>query len=174
MSRSWPLHGTPERYRKGCRCYWCAEADTEYNRLHRPLYRRLKVPSNSTRRHIAWLNSHSMGNDSIAACCGVGHATVMKIRQGKSITIYRRTEQRILSVTPEGLSDGCRVDPTVTRQLIRELLEEGNTSRQLLRELGYKRTDLFMLRSKRVFAKTQLRVEKLYRKAMKDGLERAA
>ena len=79
-----------------------------------------------------------------------------------------RTENPFL--TPEGLSDGCRVDPTLTRQLIRELLDEGYTSRQLLRELGYKRTDLFMLRSKRVFAKTQLRVEKLYRKAMKEGL----
>jgi hypothetical protein len=132
--------------------------------------RRKKVSSERARAHILKLKSYGLGAPSIADCCGVSPATVQLIRQGRKPLIYARTEQRILSVTPEGIADSALVDATVTRTLLRELLAEGWSRRDLARALGNKGRLLPMLYRNQVKASMALRVERLYVRAMRGGM----
>lgn len=169
------IHGTRSSYVRGCRCEECGAVARAYARCHYYSRRRklLKVPSDVARQHILYLKKMGMGANAISDCGGVGPVTVRKIRDGKWHRIKQRTEQRILSVTPEGIADCALVDATFVHGLIRELLEEGWTRRDLNRELGRTGRQFPFLRQKRVRAKTQMLIEKLYRRAMTDGLERA-
>lgn len=128
----------------------------------------LRVSAQLARDHIFHLGSYGLGIDSIAAASDVGTDTIWRIRNGQQ-RILARTEQRILAVTPEAVSDGVRVDATVTKNLIRELLEEGYSPTMLSREMGGSSGHLPWLKRKRVWARTEMRAEKLYRRLMFGG-----
>lgn len=163
-------HGTRSCYVGGCRCSDCSRVALAYARTH---YRRTKPksPKVSTAHvmyHIAYLKSYGLGCKAIGQACDCSPATIRLLSNGRLRTILRVTEQRILSVTPEAIADHALVDGDMTRKMLRELLDEGYSWRQLSREL--KRTTLHVFYVKSVAAKTQLRVEKLYRRAMTVGL----
>ena len=174
MRRTYPLHGNAGRYRKGCRCTLCSESQAKYIKAwrlkrKRRMKRRLTVISVKALRHMDELRKYGVGVKSIAAACDVGTDTLNRIRAGQK-WIYARTERKILSVTAEAVSDGSRVDASLAQNLLRELMEKGYKPIQLSRALGRTDGSLPMLHRKKIWARTQLRVEKLYRRAMGGGL----
>lgn len=160
-------------YVRGCRCEACKSVEMAYHREYERR-RRKKVSSERARAHILKLKSYGLGSNSIADSCGVGPATVRLICLGRKPLIYKRTEMRILSVTPEGMADGVLIDATVTRVLLRELLNEGWSRRDLARALGNKGRLLPMLYRNRVTASMGARVERLYVRALRGGMTEIA
>lgn len=168
-------HGTHSCYVGGCRCEACSTEALRYAQMYYWRTRKfLKVPSDAAREHVLALQQYGLGDNAIAASCGAGPATIRRIRLGKAKEIYQRTEQRIFSVTPEGIADGALVDASVTHSLLHDLLEEGWTRAELNRALGRKGRCLITLYRQRVTAATEMRVEQLYRRAIREGLQVSA
>lgn len=165
-----PLHGTRSRYVGGCRCEPCRAVASDYaKRYHRKRFQSLKVSADVAREHILHLKRCGLGAPAIGHSADMSPATVLRIARGKQRRIYAVTERKVLSVTAEGIADGALVDPTVTRTLLRELLEEGWTRRELLAALGRPGRSMSMLYHERVTARTEMRVEKLHRRLMQSG-----
>lgn len=162
-------HGTHSKYVLGCRCDICFKAEQAYHREYRRKNPQLrKISADKVREHIILLASYGVGQNAVADACGVGPATVKKIRQGKQQKIYARTAQRILSVTPEAIADSALVDAANGKRILRELLEEGYSRPFIARQLGVEQ--LHYLYNRKLRARTELKIEKLYRRNLTIGL----
>lgn len=115
------------------------------------------------------LRKHGVGYRAVGLATDLAYSTVMKIKRTRKV-IRTSTQNRILAVTKDALSDGAFVPSELTRARIAELLEEGFTKRRLARELGINGYIQFA-KSPYVTARNQLKVEKLYNKYI---LEEAA
>jgi hypothetical protein len=101
----------------------------------------------------------------ISEICGVSDSSIAEIRSGVTVRIRARTERAILQVDRQARSNGSLVPAKPTWKLIGELLDEGFTVEELARRLGYESGKLQFNRNL-VTAKTELKVERLWKKTM--------
>jgi hypothetical protein len=100
----------------------------------------------------------------VADITGVAETVLQSIKAGRKLSIRKRTESRILSVTIEALPDSALVPAKRTWVLINRLLAQGFTKRELAKRLGY--ANAIQFNRVRVTARNALKVERFYRKVM--------
>lgn len=160
-------HGNVYRYRKGCRCDACRQAYSFHQKERRKRCKRgdgnFFVSAEVCREHILWLRSQGVGKRAIADVCGIDKSRLILIANGTLRRIAMSTEQRIMRVTPEAHRDHAIVPADTTRRLVDEIRAAGYTLTAIARMFGHKNPEgLRFYRSKRVTARTEMRVKQLH------------
>jgi hypothetical protein len=163
-------HGDRLRYMAGCRCLPCRCANANYERGRLAARRRGEwnglVDAAPARAHLRKLSRAGVGYKTAADAASVGKTTVAEILTGKKQQIRAQTARRLLAVTVAARADHSTVPAGRTWRLIERLLKEGFSKARIARELGM-RSPALQLRRTRVLARTQLAVEKLWRRYMR-------
>jgi hypothetical protein len=166
-------HGERAKYVVGCRCELCTEANRKYS-LHRNrrnvyhIERNGYVPASGARAYINYLSKMGVGKRAVADAAKVPLSTIGYIKAGTKTTIRAQTELRIMSVTPEAVSDGSLVPATKTWRLIREMVKAGGlTQKEIALRLGYK-APAIQIKKDKVQASTELKVIKLHKEVMQE------
>lgn len=161
-------HGDRLRYMAGCRCVPCRAANSRYE-TGRSAARKAGdwnglVSAKRARRHILKLSSLGVGRRAVAEAADVGATIIAAIRSGRKLKIRKRTEQKILSVTPTAVSGGALVPADRALRLINRLIEvEGFTKTEIARRLGYK-TPALQIKPGWITASRAAAIERLYRR----------
>lgn len=161
-------HGTRIKYVAGCHCVECRAANNAYEKHWSKLRQTGRgnglVSAAQARRHLEKLSRLGVGRRSVAAASDVPESTLLKIRTGKRRQIRRHTERRILAITIEAAGDRSLIDAAPTWRLIRDLLREGFTKRELARRLG--KGISLQLGKTRITAANANKVERVYSQVM--------
>lgn len=164
-------HGSRTKYKSGCRCLLCRAANARYEaeraKARTGANRNGLVSANAAREHIARLSKDGLGRGAISAASDVAAAVISRIKSGQSTQIRKRTEDKLLAVSKEAVSDAARVRAYPTWRQIKSLLAEGFTQAELARRLGYESPSL-QLGKKWILARNAARVDRLYRMLMKE------
>ena len=170
MAKNKP-HGTRLKYQGGCRCLVCRAANARYAlerlRARSSGDRNGLVRAEVARRHILRLSRQGVGRQAIAAASDVAESVIFRVRSRRQSHIQKRTEDKILSVSDQALSDAALVRARGTWRQINGLLSEGFTKAELARRLGYKSGSL-QFGKLRVLARTAARVDRFFRLQMKE------
>lgn len=154
----------------GCRCLKCRMANTNYETRRAAAQRRGEwnglVDAAPVRAHLRKLSRAGVGYKAAAEAASVGKTAVAEILSGKKQRLRAQSAKRLLAVTPAARADHSTVPAARTWRLLEQLLDEGFTKARIARELGMKMPSLQIGR-KRVLARTQLAVEKLWRRYMR-------
>jgi hypothetical protein len=164
-------HGSRAKYKGGCRCLLCRAANARYE-AERAKARaggdwNGLVSASAARAHIARLSKDGLGRDAIAAASDIAPAVISRIKSGQSTHIRKHTEDRLLAVSKEAVSDAARVRAYPTWRQIKSLLAEGFTQAELARRLGYESPSL-QLGKKWILARNAAKVDRLYRLLMRE------
>jgi hypothetical protein len=129
-------HATRASYVSGCRCLPCRAANASYEagREARKAEAVL-VDAADARKHLQWLRDRSVGHKQAAKLSGLSWVLLYGIRSGRRQRIRARTAASIMAIQPIP-ADGARVNSYATRHLIRCLLGEGFTYRELAKRKG--------------------------------------
>jgi hypothetical protein len=162
-------HGDRLKYLAGCRCLQCRAANSRYE-TERSAARKAGdwngiVPAWRARRHILALSRKGVGRRALAEASDVGETCIQQIKNAQKTHIRKRTERKILAVTPEAISGAALISASRTQKLIGKLLHEGFTKADLARRLGYARPAL-QINRERITARNAMRVEKLFNQLM--------
>lgn len=164
-------HGTRKKYRSGCRCLICRAANARYEseraRVHVPGGGTSLVPATAAREHIHQLSKDGLGRDALSAASDIAPSVISRIKSGRSTHVQRRTEDKLLSISKDAVSDASLVKARPTWRQINALLAEGFTKAELARRLHYK-TGSLQLGKKWILARNAARVDRLYRMLMKE------
>jgi hypothetical protein len=120
------------------------------------------VDAAPVRRHLIMLSRRGVGYKAVADACDVSKTVLLTVRRATKARVRKSTADRVLAVTVGAIADHALVPAGRTWRLVRKLLDEGYTKSALAQRLGAK-TRALQLGKTKVLAKTQLRVEKLYR-----------
>lgn len=123
------------------------------------------VPATRARNRLRKLSERGVGYKAVAAACDVGSTTLLKIVSGEKRKIRKRTHDAIMAVDDGAAADHALVPADRTWRMLRELETEFFTKAAVARLLGY-RSRALQIGRKRVTARTQFRVERLYRRVM--------
>jgi hypothetical protein len=115
------------------------------------------------RKHLRALSRRGVGYKTAADAASVSRSTVGKILSGERRQLRAQAAKRLLALTSAARADHCIISASYTWRVIEWLLEEGFTKARIARELGAQRPALQIGR-KFVLARTQLAVEKLWRR----------
>lgn len=156
------------KYKGGCRCVPCRAANSRYESERLEARKAGKsnpiIPADTARKHLLKLQRAGIGRRTIHDISGVAENIIAGVRNGTLPNLRRDTEDRILAVTVDAVPDSALVSARPTWKLLNALLGEGLTKRELSRRLGYKR--YFQINTKRITAKTAMRVEQFYNRLM--------
>lgn len=162
-------HGDRLRYLAGCRCLPCRCANARYEQQRLAARRRGEwnglVPAGPVRVHLRKLSAAGVGYKTAADAASVARSVVAKILRGERRQIRAQNAKRLLAVTPAARADHSTVPAARTWRRINQLLGEGFSKARLARELGM-RTPALQISKTRVLARTELAVEKLWRRYM--------
>lgn len=156
------IHGSRHSYGHGCRCQPCVDAMRAWwRRAARCRYRPAKVSPAPVRRHLLRLRDAGLGGRTIADAGGVSPNRVYEILRGSRNRIWRRTAERILSVTADSIADGALVDARPTLRLLSLARAEGYSFADIARVLNIAPvTARNLVYRQRVTARTAFRVRR--------------
>lgn len=131
------------------------------------------VPAGRSRQRILTLSKRGIGRKAVHEVTGLDHRTLAKIKNGRTKYVRRETQRLIFSVPFDAHCDRAVIDGARTRKMIEELVtrhDTGFTKSEIAKRLGTKQKRLHKTlnigRKDMVLAKSQMRVEKLYRDAI--------
>lgn len=162
-------HGHRVRYMAGCRCLKCRMANANYALRRIQACNRGEgnaiVDASPAIAHLRELSRQGVGYKTAADAASVARSTVSKLVFGERTRARAQTVRRLLAVTAKARADHSTVRGGKTWRMINQLLEEGFTKARISRELGNK-TPALQIRHHSVLARTELAVERLWRKYM--------
>jgi len=165
-------HGNRVKYMGGCRCLPCRAANSNYEAERQQARKRGEwnglVDATAARLHICRLSHRGVGRRAIAAATDLPESSIFKIKCGKRTRIRRSTEEKLLAVTSDAVSDAALVPATPTWAQIDQLLGEGFTKTELARRLGYS-TPALQLGKTRILASSAAHVDRFFRMTMKEA-----
>ena len=118
-------HGTNGSYVRGCRCDDCRQAHAAYAAAHRKAHPDPDagyVPADQARAHLLLLASHGVGLKAVNAATDIGLPIIIGVRNGSRLRLQKRTEKKILAVTPDLALDHALVDAGPTWQRINYIM----------------------------------------------------
>lgn len=164
-------HGTRQKYKSGCRCLLCRAANARYESKRAKAYLpgggTSLVSATAAREHILELAKAGLGRDALSAASDIATSAISRIKSGRSTLIRKHTEDKLLAISNDAVSDGSLVKARPTWRQINALLAEGFTKAELARRLNYK-TGSLQLGKKWILARNAARVDRLYRMLMKE------
>ena len=170
-------HGKSTGYRRGCRCEHCCAANTkklaDYRRRRRSGHLNFMVSAELCREHLRDLAEKGLGYRAISDASGIAWAQIRMIRSGKLKHIRERTERMLMRVDETAVADYGKISSERTRKMVDEIRRMGYTLAAIGRMLGH--TDAQFYHRRKVTARTQMRVEKLYARLLRqhgDPVER--
>ena len=166
-------HGTNTRYvANKCRCAECKEARRVYQKQYMKDKRDGKgnprVPAETAKKHIDKLGELGIGYLRVSKLAGVNHNIVWKIKTGERKNIQFTTEQKILTVKAEDISDGSNIDATETWKKIDWVLAQGMSKTAFARKLGSGCG--IQVGKKQVHIATAKKVEEIYNDVQVNGV----
>ena len=177
MSRPAPAtklkeHGTRSRYKQGCKCDDCRRANRDYvrHRTRENIWGRTNkiIDAYPARRHLFELEGKGIGLRVIAEITGCSRSYLQDVRRGVREKMREQTLARILEVGEDAKADGHLVDAKPAWRLINKLIKQGWTRGKIALMLGNK-TPYLQLGKKKITARTEYDVQKLYRKLTSPG-----
>jgi hypothetical protein len=96
----------------------------------------------------------------VAEKTGVSQTIIAEIKSDTTRRIRKDTERKILSVSIKSAKDGAYIDAKPTWTLIRKLLKEGFTKKELAKRIGLGNS--IQLGKERVTAKSAAKVRRFY------------
>jgi hypothetical protein len=131
------------------------------------------VSATPARQHLRELSRQGVGCKAVAEASDVGRTAIVEIVSGRRRRIRRTTRDAILEITTEAAADGAYISASETQRMLRELRPEYMTDERLARALGYESGQL-QIGKKRVTAKNEMRVRRLYERTFPDRREERA
>lgn len=131
-------HGTNGSYVRGCRCEACRKAHREYEAAHRKAKADPDsgyVAADRARAHLLFLAEHGLGVGAVNVATDIIPSIIIGIRNGKRTRLQKRTEKKILAVTPDLALDRALVDAAPTWRRINEMLAAGTPESAILAAL---------------------------------------
>lgn len=168
MPRPPAQHGTRSKYTWGkCRCDLCKAANARYYWDRYQIKRESGetnplVSARRAREHLRRLRRAGMGRDAVAAATDLAAHTVQEIATGKRRRITLFTERLLLAVTDNLQLDGAMIPSAETKRLLRELLEEGYSEKEIAKHLGYRGRAVPLLRRDKITVRNAARVRRLH------------
>jgi hypothetical protein len=144
-------------------------------KLKHPRGRELKtVPAGRSRQRLNILSKRGVGRKAVHEVTGLDHHTLRAIRSGKTKYVRRETQELIFSVPFDAHCDHALIDATDTQKMIEVLTTRcdlGFTKSEIAKRIGTKArpngyATLHIGRKGNVLARSQMRIEKLYRDAV--------
>lgn len=135
-------HGTRIRYMGGCRCLPCRASNSRYE-CARAVQRRLGlgshlVPARASRCRLIELSRRGIGRRSVSNATGISETVLSKIKSGRRSQVRALTEKKILELRGNTPPRSAIVPATDAWTMIRKLMSEGFTKRELSNRLGYR------------------------------------
>lgn len=161
-TRTLPEHGTPARYRHGCRQECCLAADRR-ERKRRTLFGTVKASPDAVTAKLHQLRAAGASAQSIAEAAGRDRATIERILNGDSRSILTTTRDSILAI--DTAEPRASVDATVSIRQVRAMLADGHSSDVVACESGLDRSlvsELVNGRRATVRATTAIAVDEAY------------
>lgn len=161
-----PQHGTRAHYfSKKCRCDACRRANTEYQRSRRRGEFRFVDPA-PIRKHLRWLQRHDIGRRAIAAATDLADTNIWRILRGDRKKVQARVAKKLMAVDTGVIDDRALVPSALARSLLKELVEDGFSKKELARMLGSKAVvpQLQVGVRGRIEAGNEFKIIKLYKK----------
>jgi hypothetical protein len=131
------------------------------------------VPASRCHQRILALSKHGVGRKAIHEHTGLDHRTLARIRNGQTKYVRCETRDLIFSVPFDGHCDKALIDAKPTWKMIDRMLRSrdmGFTRSEIAKRIGHhvsKSGFAFLQIGKtKVLARTQMRVEKLYKDAV--------
>jgi plasmid maintenance system antidote protein VapI len=158
--------GTRARYSLGCRCTPCRRANTEYEK-QRAMIRKEQgsdvwVSAEPVKEHLKSLSKIGIGYKTVADYSSVGKTTLARIMNGKNAKIRKSKAVRILAVDKNCVSGGTLISSQRSRLLIKSLMAEDFTKRELARRMGYKSPAIQFAKRRKTTAKVAMRLERFW------------
>ncbi len=131
------------------------------------------VPAGRSRQRMLMLSRAGVGRKAIHEHTGLDHRTLARIRNGQTKYVRRETRDLIFSVPFDGHCDKALINAQRTWRLINRMLTKQN--------MGFTRSEIakriggcvgkngfasLQIGKTKVIARTQMRVEKLYKDAV--------
>lgn len=113
------------------------------------------------------LRVRGVGYKTAADAANVSRSTVAKVLSRERRQLRAAAARRLLAVTPAARADHSIVPAARTWRRIEQLLEEGFTKRRIAQELLGPQAQALQLRRDFVLARSELAVEKLWRRYMR-------
>lgn len=159
-------HGTNGGYVRGCRCEACRKAHREYEAAHRKAKADPDsgyVAAERARAHLLFLAEHGLGVGAVNVATDIIPSIIIGIRNGKRTRLQKRTEKKILAVTPDLALDHALVDAAPTWRRINEMLASGTRKCDILAALG-RQGPLSRLGRTHVTVRTASLIERLHQR----------
>lgn len=162
-------HGVRLKYLGGCRCLLCRAANARYESWRVWARRRGDwngvVSAGRARRHLLVLSRSGVGRRTVAEISGVPQSLLHQIKRGRRSRIRARTERRIFLVRSGARNGASLVPAEQSWRMISRLMEEGFSSGEIARRLGY-RTRALQFNRRRMTARNAVRIERFYHRWM--------
>lgn len=159
-------HGSRSRYRLGCRCEPCVEANNAYCR--RRAIERAKgranplIDASQVKARLEQLEAKGVTPRRVGHLAQVRWVQLYRIKSGEQRSIRKLTAEAILAVTPTAHDAFALVPSYHTRQLIDGLRSEKLTHKDLARRLRLKSPSV-QLHNPRVTVRNALKIRGFYR-----------
>lgn len=133
-------HGDRLRYKAGCRCVPCTEANTLYARQRHEARNSGEwnglVDSSPAQAHLLDLNNSGVTVTEICTATNISSECVTEILKGDKVRIRASTERAILAVEKGISTDLELVNAAVSCDLIAEMIAGGFSKQRIAHELG--------------------------------------
>lgn len=159
-------HGTRSRYRLGCACDPCVEANRAYCR--RRALERAKGRDNPlidaapVRAYLQQLAAKGVTPHRVGTLAGVRWVALYRIASGQQQHIRKQTAEAVLAVTPTAQDAFALVPSYHSRQLIDGLRSEGYRHKDLAQRLRL-RSPAVQVHNPRVTVRNALKIRGFYR-----------
>lgn len=167
-------HGSHSSYVRGCRCNECRKAHREYAaaRLRaNPDPDSGYVDAGRSRAHLLYLAQQGLGVAAIQVATDLSRKIIMEVRNGKRTRVQKRTEKKMLAVTPDMALDRALVDATQTWLYIQKMLDAGVGSASIMDALG-RVGPVTRIGATRVTVRTAARIQRLYARLLGEPASR--
>jgi hypothetical protein len=138
-------------------CSACLERVTIFNGL---------VPADRARVHLLALRRKRVGKIAIAEASGVSALLIGHVMDGRAVHMRADTERRLLEVDESCRLDGSLVPAAKSRGIVKRLFKAGFTHANIAALLRMKTASVQIGDTKFVEAKTQAKLERLWRKVV--------